>query len=130
MKEEMIGRDLSGCEKLIMKIVWDAKEDISTPEIIEAIRIRYGKDYARTTVVTFVQRLMEKGFVTTYRKGRVSYVHAIRDEDQYKENILKHIEDFWFCGQPSSLLSALFRKSKPSQKEIMRMRKLIDELDD
>lgn len=130
MKEEMIGRDLSGCEKLIMKIVWDAKEDISTPEIIEAIRIRYGKDYARTTVVTFVQRLMEKGFVTTYRKGRVSYVHAIRDEDQYKENFLKHIEDFWFCGQPSSLLSALCRKSKPSQKEIMRMRKLIDELDD
>lgn len=130
MSDEMIGKDLSSCEKLIMKIVWDSKEDISTPEIIDEIRLRYGKDYARTTVATFVQRLMEKGFVTTYRKGRNSYVHAIKDEQQYKENFLKHIEDFWFHGETSNLLSALCRKSKPSKKEIERMKEVIDELGD
>ena len=63
MREQLLGREISGCETLIMKVVWDSEEDISTPELIDELRTRFGKDYARTTVVTFLQRLAEKGFV-------------------------------------------------------------------
>ena len=97
----MMGKDLSGCEKLIMKIVWDASEDISTQEIINALDQRYGKEYARTTVVTFLQRLIEKGFIETYRIGRISYVRAIKDEERYKQSFLHGILDFWFQGDLS-----------------------------
>ena len=67
MTEKSIGRQMSGCETLIMKIVWSAKEDISTQEISSRLKSQYNKDYARTTVGTFIQRLSEKGFVSTYR---------------------------------------------------------------
>lgn len=129
MSEENNERDLSSCEKMIMKIVWDSETDISTPEIIDLIKVRYGKDYARTTVVTFVQRLTEKGYVTTYRKGRISYVHAEKDEQRYTENFLKHIEDFWFHGETSSLLSALCKKNKPTKEQIDKMKKILDQLE-
>ena len=47
-------KDISGCEKMIMKVVWDADRDLSTSEVIDALKVRYGKNYARTTVVTFI----------------------------------------------------------------------------
>ena len=47
MREKKTGRDMSGCETLIMKIVWSSEEDLSTPEIMDQLKVRYGKDYAR-----------------------------------------------------------------------------------
>ena len=122
-------KDISGCEKMIMKVVWDADRDLSTSEVIDALKVRYGKNYARTTVVTFIQRLIEKGFVTTYRRGRIAYIHAERDEKQYTLNFLKHIREFWFQGQLTSLVSALCEESKPTAEEVEQLRKLIDEMD-
>ncbi len=130
MTEKIIGREISGCETMIMKVVWDAKEDISTPEIMDELRIRFQKDYARTTVVTFLQRLAEKGFVTTYRKGRSSYVHALRDEKSYMDKFLREAEDFWFQGNTSKFIAALCNTKKLSQKEIEEIRETLDGLDD
>ena len=130
MEQDMISKDLSGCEKLIMKIVWDAGEDISTQEIMDTLRIRYEKDYARTTVITFIQRLSEKGFVETYRVGRNSFVHALKDEERYKQTFLKGIQNFWFQGDLSNLFAALCKKERVSKKDIEKLREVIDKLDD
>ena len=125
MNNDNLEKDLSGCEKMVMKIVWDASEDISTPEIIEAMRTRYGKNYARTTVSTLVQRLVNKEFVETYRKGRTSYVHPIRDERKYTENFIQSVTDFWVNGEPAFMLSTLSEKQKFSAEEIQKIKNLV-----
>jgi predicted transcriptional regulator len=130
MNEQMIGREISGCETLIMKIVWDSEKDISTPELTDALRIRYGKEYARTTVVTFLQRLADKGFVKTYRKGRVAYVHPLKTEKEYTSKFLNEAEDFWFEGDTSHLMAALCDTKKLSKDEIGRIRELLNDMDD
>jgi predicted transcriptional regulator len=130
MNEQMIGREISGCETLIMKIVWDAKEDIPTSELTKQLRERFQKDYARTTVVTFLQRLAEKGFITTYRKGRVAYIHALKDEKSYTEKLMRETESFWFEGDTSKLVSALCHAKKLSKGEIAEIRETLDGLDD
>ena len=130
MREKNTNRDMSNCEKLIMKIVWRAGEDLPTPVIIEQLRIRFDKDYARTTVVTFIQRLAEKGFVNTYKKGRVSYVHPLRSQEKYQEKVLKHAEEFWFDGDAGYLFSTLCRVKTLSKQEIDDIKKMLDELDD
>jgi predicted transcriptional regulator len=130
MNEQMIGREISGCETLIMKIVWDSEKDISTPELTDALRIRYGKEYARTTVVTFLQRLADKGFVKTYRKGRVAYVHPLKTEKEYTAKFLNEAEDFWFEGDTSHLMAALCDTKKLSKDEIGRIRELLNDMDD
>ena len=130
MREKTIGREMSGCETLIMKIVWSSEEDLSTPEIMDQLKVRYGKDYARTTVVTFIQRLAEKGFVTTYKKGRVSYVHSLRSQSKYQENFIQEAEEFWFDGDAGYLFSTLCKVKKLSKKEVDDIQKMLDELDD
>ena len=70
--------ELSPCEALIMKLIWEAPQDIPVQELIVQLRDEYGKDYARTTVVTFVGKLKDKRFVDTYRKGKAAFIHPLR----------------------------------------------------
>ena len=120
--KKAVTRGLSACETLIMKVVWDAKEDIAVQELIVQLKEQYGKDYARTTVVTF------KGFVSTHRRGKNAYVHAEKTEDAYKSQLMSEETDFWFEGQVDQLLSAVCGKRQVSQEEIQKMRDLLDEL--
>lgn len=122
-------RELSDCEELIMKAVWDAREDIAIPDLIEALRINYGKDYQRTTVVTFLSRLAAKNYVETYRKGRLSYAHAIKSEDEYKQYLARRELDFWFHGDVGSYVSALTKGKDISEADIEKIRGILDEFD-
>ncbi len=130
MSKPVVRRELSACETLIMKIVWDSKEDIAVQELIVQLRQQYDKDYARTTVVTFLKKMVDKGFVRTYRVGNASFVHAERDEEEYMEQLMGDENEFWFGGRPSKLMSALFNGKKVSKEEVQRMRELLDNLEE
>ena len=122
-------RNLSASETTIMKAVWDAGEDISIPDLIEVLRTDYGKDYARTTVVTFLLKLSDKGFVRTYRKGKLSYAHAMKSEAEYRTKLLNEEADYWFDGNVSNLFSALCSSRKLTKEEIVEIRSLLDDMD-
>lgn len=95
-------------EACIMKVIWDAKEDISVPDLSERLRTKFKeKNYARTTVVTFLTKMDAKGFVKTYRKGKLSYVHAMKNEEEYKDKLLKNMIDFWYDGDSTALQEKL-----------------------
>lgn len=117
--------ELSACETLIMKIVWDAREDIAVQELIRELAIRFNKNYARTTVVTFLSKIAEKGYVSTYRVGKAAYVHAEKSEKEYKENMLKEQTKFWFGGKPSRLVAALCESQEMSEDEMRRIKELL-----
>ncbi len=121
-------KNLSASETIIMKAVWDAGEDISIPDLIEVLKKDYDKEYARTTVVTFLLKLSAKGFVKTYRKGKLSYAHAIKTQDEYKAKLMNEETDFWFEGRISSLLSALCSTRKLTKEDIAEIRSMLDDV--
>ncbi len=129
MSNNKTAKELTNCEKLIMKVVWEAKEDISTPDTIEQLKVRFGKEYARTTVVTFVQRLVEKGYVTTYRRGRVSYIRPVQSEEEYCNRMLQDTMNFWFDGDCTKMISALCSDSNLNAEEAEKIRQIIDNTD-
>lgn len=122
-------RNLSACETTIMKAIWDTGEDISVPALIELLR-EYGKDYARTTVVTFLLKLSDKGFVRTYRRGRLSYVRAMKSEVEYRQKLLEEEVDFWFKGDATNLISALCSTGKLPKDKAERIKDILNDLDD
>ena len=129
MSNNKTAKELTNCEKLIMKVVWEAKEDISTPDTIKQLKMRFGKEYARTTVVTFVQRLVEKGYVTTYRRGRVSYIRPVQSEEEYRNRMLQDTMNFWFDGDCTKMISALCSDSNLNAEEVEKIRQIIDNTD-
>ena len=122
-------RTLSTCETLIMKTIWDAGKDLSLMELSALLKERYQKDYARTTIATFLLKLSEKGFVRTYHKGRNSFIQVIKDEDAYKQRLLKAETDFWYQGSVSRLISALYQGEKMPKEEIEALRRALDVFD-
>ncbi len=129
MKKEFFEEEkgLSACETVIMKAIWDEEEDISIPDLIEVLRTKWGKDYARTTVTTFLTKLMAKGYVATYRKGKLSYAHAMKSEEDYKVKLAANDRDFWFGGKITNLISALCCDQKLTQKEAEEIRQILDD---
>lgn len=122
--------NLSECETLIMKAIWDAKEDICVGDLTEVLRVRFGKDYAAQTVRTFLIDLSEKGYIETYRKGKLSYAHVLKSEEKYRQKLLREEMEFWDQGRPAKLVAALSNASKFSKEDLEEIRRIIDALDD
>lgn len=76
--------DISACEKLVMKVIWDSTEELALQEVMDGVNHENGKNWKPQTVSTFLSRLVKKGFLNMYRKGRYCY---------YQPLVSK--EDFW-----------------------------------
>ena len=112
-----------------MKAIWDAGKDIAVPDLAEALLKDYGKDYKRTSIGTFLDKLIAKGFVERYRKGRLAYVHPLQDEEEYKRKMLLENTNFWFRGKASSLVAALDSEQRISKEEAEKIRRILDGVD-
>ena len=52
--------ELSECELITMKCIWDAKEPITCQEIMQKLLVEYELEYKDTTVYTFLKNLKER----------------------------------------------------------------------
>lgn len=123
-------KNLSSSESLIMKAIWSAQSSLTIKDLVEILKTRYAKDYSRTTVSTFVQRLTEKHYLCTYREGKKSYIRVLITEDQYKHFLMEQQMNFWFEGKPSALVAALCSSGTVSKQEAGEIRDILDGLDD
>lgn len=98
MKELNIKAELSNRESMLLRAIYDFGDEVSTPDLIRYLGTDYGKEYARTTVVTFLQRMRDKGFVTIERRGRIAYIHPVIPREEYLEYRAVKDCDFWYKG--------------------------------
>lgn len=105
-KENVVEEErlLSESESIIMRAVWDSEEDISIPDLTAVLKEKYGKEYARTTVVTFLLKLSDKRFARTYRKGKLSYVTQLVSQEEYRKILTKNLLRDWYRGDADSLV--------------------------
>ena len=122
--------ELSVCEAPIMKIIWESNPDISVPELVKQLNEQYGKEYARTTVVTFLTRMAGKGYITTQRRGRISYVHAIKSEQEYKQKLAPKEIEFWFHGRLAEVRPTLCAAAPLTHEECQKLRRLLDHVEE
>ena len=94
-------------------------------KLMDTLRDNYQKDYARTTVATFLSRLTTKGYVKTYRVGRTSFSHPLVDKDEYKQKLIREQTDFWFDGDDVALIAALGQTKKFTEEEAAKINEII-----
>ena len=94
---------LPECEELVMSIVWSSETSQSLKTILVDVNARHGKEWKPQTVSTILCRLVKKGFLSMYRKGRYCYyVPLIRRED-YCESMVQRMSDLFFDGMVQEL---------------------------
>lgn len=118
--------DLSASERTIMRCIWASDTDLSMPALMEAVKVRFGKEYKRTSIGTFIAHMSEKGYVSTYRKGHFAFVHAEKTEDEYRRKRAKEETDDWFQGKASGYLAALLEENAITKEEAAEIRRILD----
>lgn len=113
---------LSDRELLVMKCLWDAEAPMTVGDLIERIHTVYGISYKETTVYTFLKRLKDKEYVTSYKKGSSRFSPTIPQED-YLKDYARTMSDFWGKDASSVFLSAYFRSGLFTVKEWDTIRK-------
>ena len=82
-------------ELCVMKVIWSSSEPLSSRQIIDILEEEKG--WKRTTILTLLSRLAERGFLSTEKIKRYTYYTAMVNKDEYlrfeTELFFKNIHD-------------------------------------
>ena len=115
---------LPDSELEIMMIIWDAKEPVTSAFVSE--RLKYKKEWKITSVLTFLARLVDKGFLSSTREGKVNIYIPLIDEQEYLENESKSILEKLYGNSLTNFVTALYKSKAISEEDITELRLFID----
>ena len=96
-------KQLSKAEMQVMSVLWGMDASgVTSAEVME----RYDEPRpAMTTLLTFLKRLTEKGFVQTEKQGKLLRFTPLVGRDEYTAQYMADAKDTLFGGSPTSLLT-------------------------
>ena len=106
----------------VMSILWDL--DSAT---VAEVQERMGDPLAYTTVLSVLRTLTEKGFVRHEVEGRAYRYHPLVDWTAAGQRELRRLVKKVFKGSPELLLVQLVSDRGMDERELRRLRKLVDE---
>ena len=109
----------------MMNVLWNLQADeVVSAEIMDAFP---EPKPAMTTLLTFLKRLTEKGFVRTDKQGKLLRFTPIISRDDYTDQYLTDAKDTFFSGSPTSLISFFVRRQHLCDEEIDELLNIIKE---
>ncbi|MFR4351225.1 MAG: BlaI/MecI/CopY family transcriptional regulator [Roseburia sp.] len=118
--------DISLCEKLVMKVIWDSTEELALQEVMDRVNQENGKSWKPQTVSTFLTRLVKKGFLNMYRKGRYCYYQPIVSKDEFWKATIQENARFFTKGDVGAFACCLCDDIL-DEADIERLKKKINE---
>jgi predicted transcriptional regulator len=98
---------LPDSELEIMMIIWSAREPVTSAYVSEQLKNK--KEWKITSVLTFLARLVEKGFLTSTREGKVNIYSPVIGESEYLESESKSILEKLYGNSLTTFVSALYK---------------------
>ena len=123
-KKELV--HLPNSELEIMMAIWEAKKPVSRPEIDEKLS---EKNWQAPTVLKFLSRLTEKGFLKCEKPegAKTNIYTALVSEEEYLEFESNSVLGK-FCGRSvKSLVANLYENNTINDSELDELQKFIDE---
>lgn len=115
---------LGEAELTIMKVLWRAGEPVNTPFINKAVE---DKQWKRTTISTFLTRLVDKGVVSVEKRGSLYYYTACLSAKEYRKAQTKQLIANLYNGSVKDLAAALFEEEKLSREDVAELRAFLQD---
>ena len=84
---------LSECEEMILSILLNSDDDLTLTEIMEKAKSRFQKEWKMQTVATFMKRMEEKEYISSYRVGRYSHYKPEIKLCDFREQKFREIQE-------------------------------------
>lgn len=116
---------LPDSELEIMMIIWDLDKPVTRFEIEE--RMDAERKLSSTTILSFLSRLQEKGFLEVQKSGKNNVYLALVDKESYLQaesrSILKRI----YQNSAKNFIAALYDGNSLSEEELKELEEYISE---
>ena len=121
-------RRLGDAELEIMQAVWRSGEAVQSTYIQQALRAR--RDWPLPAVLTALNRLVEKGFLTCRKQGRGNWYAPAVSEEEYREFEGRGFLQRLYGNSFPALVAALYRGKTIGREELDDLRRFLDRLED
>ena len=110
---------VSDAELEILEVLWEAGEALSANEI--RTRLNERKDWERTTVLTLIRRLLDKGILLQEKREVYYYCPVLKREEYIRQETRSFVDKF-FSGSSRNLAAALVSDEQLTKEEINELR--------
>ena len=118
---------ISEAESVVMDVLW-RRHPLGAEDVVLALADR--QDWQEATIKTLLNRLLNKGAISAERDGRrYLYSPLLQREDWLLEQSSSLLERL-FDGRVAPLVAHFSQHRRLSQKDVVELRRLIEELDD
>lgn len=114
---------LSEAQMEIMNVVWDRGE-VTVADVWKVLSSR--RRVARSTVLTMLTRLEEKGWLSCDQEGHAFRYRAAVPREATLGTMIRRLVDTAFGGSAEGLVMALLHGRGVSKEEASKIKKLID----
>ncbi|KGR84029.1 transcriptional regulator [Ureibacillus massiliensis 4400831 = CIP 108448 = CCUG 49529] len=112
----------------IMKIVWESNPPITTGKIMEDIGIEKG--WKIQTVVSLMNRLTERGFLSSEKKGKERYYYPTVEMDDYLSFETEYFMKLYHKRSFMNLVNTLYKSDSISDEDLDSLIKWVKEKGD
>ena len=118
-------KELSVAEWELMHAIWQAGQPVTVRQVLDQTYPRGEKAY--TTVQTLMNIMVDKGFLTRRKEGRVNVYSAITGQEDILRGSLAGIAQRMFQGSFGAMASFLVGSVKLTPEELAELKRLLAE---
>ena len=115
---------IGDAELEIMKVIWTSKEPITSLDIGKEVE---DKGWKKTTIATFLARLVEKGALSADKQGKLYYYTALITEKEYRKSQTKNLIKTLYNGSVRDFAVSFFEEQKLSDKDIQELKAIFED---
>lgn len=120
-------RRLPDGELEVMMIIWEAAEPISASAILQ--QLAGSRSWVLSSLITVLNRLMEKGFVQCRKSGRYNLYSPLISEESYRQNESRAFLDKLYHNSLTDLVNTLYNARSVDEQDLAELRSFLDELE-
>ena len=116
---------LPEAELEIMMIIWESGKDVTSEYIMEKLNGK--KSWGRTTVLNFLTRLVDRGFLAISKEGRFNLYSPIVAHQEYLEHESKSFLEKMYQNSVKKLVATLYNSKNISKDDLEELKRFIEE---
>lgn len=115
---------IGDAELEIMKVIWKSKEPITSLDIGKEVE---DKGWKKTTIATFLTRLVEKGALSANKQGKLYYYTPLITEKEYKKSQTKNLIKTLYNGSVRDFAVSFFEEQNLSDEDIQELKAIFED---
>ena len=117
-------RRLPDSELEMMMIIWDVGRPVTRAEI--EMQLPKERQLSATTILSFLSRLQEKGFVDVYREGKTNVYKAVVPKEEYLQEESRSIWKRLYQNSVGNFMAALGGGAELSDEDLDELQDFLD----